>query len=254
MRFYYQIKGRRKETELGWSYWDFPPLFSGQIEAKDKKEAKRLIELEYDTTFPLRVLRKDIDNHECLLKIEEMDNNSYLQSLFKLVACEICNTQFRVIDLYNNSNCKYKGKKYCSSECETRATELNRVNEFISGGDWSTNIPVIYKITDKRNDKCYIGQTKQSFTLRWWQHIKWGTSDCKFHKAMQESEVTDWAFEVIEVVSDTSLLNERESFYIEKYNSIEKGYNTANVNAPLIECGTQEKVSAFDIPEEREDA
>jgi len=47
---------------------------------------------------------------------------------------------------------------------------------------------------------------------------------------MRKSKITDWIFEVIEVVKDKSKLDERESYYIKHYNSIKKGYNTLKVN------------------------
>ena len=199
--------------------------------AKDKKEAKKIIEAEYNKSFPLRVLSKDLDKNEFLLMIQDMTENKYLKALFKERKCKECQSKFRRIDLYNDANSHYKGTEYCSGDCKDKGYERTRYEINGEMFDESGNVPVIYKITNKKTDKCYIGQTIQSFTLRWWQHVKWGKSDCKFHQAMKGSKLTDWKFEVIDVVSDGSKekLDERESFYIKYYDSINDGYNTAKV-------------------------
>ena len=228
--FYYQIKGKAGVDNQSLSCWAFPPIFSGKVSAKNKAQAKEIIEKEYHKKFSLRVLRKDLDNNEFLLKIEDMTDNDYLKSLFEERECIECKMKFRRIDLYNNANEVYKGDKFCSDSCKQIYYERERAENFEQNQGFYDSIPVIYRITNKNNNKIYIGQTTQSFTLRWWQHIKWGKSDCKFHKAMRKSKITDWIFEVIEVVKDKSKLDERESYYIKHYNSIKKGYNTLNVN------------------------
>jgi len=48
VEFYYQIKGKLSEPELGMyggvQNWEFPPIFCGKVEADDKKAAKAIIE------------------------------------------------------------------------------------------------------------------------------------------------------------------------------------------------------------------
>lgn len=95
--------------------------------------------------------------------------------------------------------------------------------------------PVIYKITNKNNNKCYIGQTTQPFTLRWYQHM-FQPSDTKFHKEIKgNSTINDWTFEIIEVLKfkreDSTAerkkqLNERENHWIKFCDSINNGYNS----------------------------
>ena len=218
------------------SCWAFPPIFSGKVNAKDKIEAKKIIEQEYGKVFPQRVLQKDIANNEFLLNIQDMTKNSYLHELFEERECQNpeCRKNFRRIDLYNDANESYKGTEYCSDDCKEKMYEKNRVEITQDDFNLGSNVPVIYKITNKMTNMCYIGQTIQSFTLRWWQHIKWGNTDCKFHVAMKESKITDWIFEVIEVVNTSqSELDERESHYIRKYDSVRNGYNTVKVNGGL---------------------
>ena len=227
--FYYSIKGKADPDNLSMSNWVFPPIFSGMVSAANKKEAKKFIEAEYGKSFPLRVLTKDLESNEFLLKIEDMSGKSYLYDLFEEKVCKVCTKKFRRIDLYNDTNTKYKGTEYCSDRCSQIGYEQRREEFSEAMCEANGNLPVIYKITNKATGKCYIGQTIQSFTLRWWQHIKWGMSDCKFHTAMQNSKVTDWIFEVIEICKSKEELNERESYHIRQNNSIHNGYNTAKV-------------------------
>lgn len=236
LEFYYQIKGKKAPEQYynaGISdTWVFPPIFSGRVIAKDKIEAKALIEEEYQKKFPMRVLKKDIDSNDFLLSIKDMTDNQYLKNLFEFQECEECGKKFRRIDLYNDANERYKGDGLCSWSCRDIYFERKRVEDFNNNNnnnDFYSSIPVIYKITHKPSGKVYIGQTNQSFTLRWWQHIKWGKSDCKFHKAMRETPITEWSFEVIHICNDSKELDERESFYIREFDSINNGFNSARV-------------------------
>ena len=222
--YYYQIKGKIDKKFGDLSNWSFPPIFSGKVSATDKKEAKTIVEIEYNKKFPLRVLAKDLDSNEFLLRITEIkDTDFFTKHIFEKQICKICNKEFRRIDLYNDSNVSYKGVLFCSDECNNKHKEkLFEENQ--------SCVPVIYKITNKKSNKCYIGQTTQSFTLRWWQHIKWGVSDCKFHTKLKNSKLTDWCFEVIEIVESKDVLNEREKYYINYFDSIDNGYNSVKVN------------------------
>lgn len=224
--FYYQIKGKNGEDQFSMSNWVFPPIFSGKVIAKNKVEAKILIDKEYNKKFPQRVLTKDLNSNEFLLKIEDMTNNSYLQDLFVEHTCIVCSNKFRRIDLYNDINCNTKSIDFCSDLCKHKKFDEEQDERAKNYTGFGENIPVIYKITNKMNGKIYIGQTKQSFTLRWHQHIKWGESNCKFHNAMKDSSLIDWTFEIIEIVDNSENLNNREKYWIEFYNSIENGYNT----------------------------
>lgn len=245
MEFYYQIKGKKgkkkkEEDYTGWgeSNWSFPPIFSGKVTANDKKEARSIIDQEYGKKFPMRVPKKDLSSNEFLLNIEEIKEGSRTHKLFDKQECD-CGKTFYVIDKYNDVNVRDKGDKYCSDVCAGKYKEIayhlrrNQQTEYniING----KSLPVIYKITNKNTSLCYIGQTTQVFTLRWYQHFFFN-SGCKFHDAIKTSEVTDWVFEVIEVVSvdkealmDSSLkkiVDKREMHWIRHYNSATNGYNT----------------------------
>lgn len=242
--FYYQIKGKKENTDdpSGYGNWTFPPIFTGKVIAEDKKKAKESIHEEYGVKFPTRVLRKDIDSNEFLLSIEEIKPGSHIEKLFQPQKCEQCGNTFYVIDKYNDKNCTNKGFTFCSEKCHEdngKVSQFKRMdNDALIGGA----IPVIYKITNKTTGKCYIGKTSQVFTLRWYQHFfQLGTN--KFHDAIKNSKVSDWLFEIQEIIIfpehireeknmytyldvREKYITERERHWINHYNSIEDGYNS----------------------------
>ena len=91
----------------------------------------------------------------------------------------------------------------------------------------------IYKITNKNNGLCYVGQSVD-IADRWKQHIKCGLgidtpAQNKLYKAMLKDGVTNFTFELLEQC-DKQLLNEKERFYINLYQAYEFGYNSTKGN------------------------
>ena len=89
---------------------------------------------------------------------------------------------------------------------------------------WDTvkNVRGIYKVTNKINGKVYIGQSVD-IGRRWRQHMT-AEDDNYFHKAIQKYGVENFEWEVIEQCKKSEL-DERESYWIEYYDSFNKGYN-----------------------------
>lgn len=239
IEWYYQIKGRLEEPELNMfgapQSWEFPPLFSGKVVAPTKAEAKVLIEEDYGRRFPLRVLAKDLEANPFLLSIEEIKPGGHIARLFEDKLCEVCKAKFQLIEKYNDPHNTYNSYTYCSEKCKndhyiTRQATANL--QYATNG--SAN-PIVYKITNKKTNKAYIGKTTQIFTLRWYQHF-FQSSDSKFHKEIKESPITNWTFEVIETIIIPEAIKSRadvdafiilrERHYINFYNTIEEGYNS----------------------------
>lgn len=230
VEFYYQIKAKAEADEYSMSNWAFPPVFSGMVEAENKKAAKLIIEEDYGRKFPLRVLEKDLAHENFLLKIEEIKpEDERTRGLFIFRECKQCGQRFRVIDLYNDHNEIYKGTDYCGYHCK----ESHRLENIGDRGDgWGRNSrPIIYQITNSRTGLSYVGKTLQVFTLRWYQHFYHGGT-CKFHQAIKDSKAEEWEFKIVETAiapegkDKNEYLLERERFWIEKLNTIENGYNT----------------------------
>lgn len=78
----------------------------------------------------------------------------------------------------------------------------------------------IYRIINKITNKTYIGKTVRRLDQRFTAHIiavKRG-SNTKLHNAIRKYGKDNFTIEVIEVVNDQTLLNEREQFYIQSLN------------------------------------
>ena len=92
----------------------------------------------------------------------------------------------------------------------------------------------IYKITEKSTNKSYIGKTRNAPFFRWWNHLT--KSNSPFGKYLKETKLSDWTFEVIEILPanlNDSDIFKIESSYILKYDTINNGFNMvlSNKNA-----------------------
>ena len=93
----------------------------------------------------------------------------------------------------------------------------------------SENVCGIYKITNIKNQMCYIGQAKD-MRKRLNEHLKKGLGidtpqGNKLYQAMLEDGIDSFTFELLEECSEEEL-NSKERYYIELYNSIDYGYNS----------------------------
>ena len=87
---------------------------------------------------------------------------------------------------------------------------------------------IIYIITNSINDKVYIGQTLIDINTRFRQHkekVKQGR-DSKIYSAMRELGVENFNIKELENNIPENELDSKERYYIEKYDSINNGYNT----------------------------
>ena len=107
----------------------------------------------------------------------------------------------------------------------------------------------IYRIGNTINNKSYIGSTWKSFRSRWQQHLSKLNLNKHHSKELQNAfnkYGTDCFFcEVLEIVESEDLLLERETFYIEKFDSYKNGYNENPTpsNSPMLQNSSREKSS-----------
>lgn len=91
----------------------------------------------------------------------------------------------------------------------------------------------IYKLTNLKNQKIYIGQAAD-ISDRFKQHIKCGlgidTPSNMLYTAMLKDGVENFTFEVLEEC-ERGQLNDRETYYISFYRSQEHGYNMSKGGA-----------------------
>lgn len=90
---------------------------------------------------------------------------------------------------------------------------------------------IIYLIINKQNGHKYVGQTTQGMNKRWQQHIQESMkmSSKPLHCAMRKYGNHNFTIKEIDEC-DESLLNEKEQYWIKKYNTFEsaEGYNATN--------------------------
>ena len=87
----------------------------------------------------------------------------------------------------------------------------------------------IYRITNKRNGKSYIGKTGMNFGDRWDSHrslLNAGRHDNPHLQSAWNKYGQDaFEFAIVEIVGDPDRLNEREMFYIAQYREHGLSYN-----------------------------
>lgn len=86
----------------------------------------------------------------------------------------------------------------------------------------------IYKITNKINNKVYIGQSID-IKQRWRAHIYAANQhqDTHLYRAINHYGLENFVFEIIEVLEpNRNLLDDREKYWINYYDSYNTGYNS----------------------------
>lgn len=87
----------------------------------------------------------------------------------------------------------------------------------------------IYIIKNIVNSKVYIGQTRTSVEQRWKEHLRHAQyGDQIINRAMKKYGIDKFYVEILEIC-DISVLDEREIYYIDLYDSTDKskGYNVS---------------------------
>ena len=87
----------------------------------------------------------------------------------------------------------------------------------------------IYKITNIKNQLCYVGQAVNVYK-RWNDHLKAALGidtpqGNKLYQAMAADGIDNYTFELLETC-EKEQLNEKEQYYIDLYNSVAFGYNS----------------------------
>ena len=112
---------------------------------------------------------------------------------------------------------------------------------------------IIYKIENVITHKVYIGQTKYTLDKRWKQHIRESKAALDgirqsfplFHRMIIKYGEDNFITSVLEECDD-ALLNDREKYWITKYNSYRDGYNGTCGGQDIFSSHSQ-KVSEFSL-------
>lgn len=112
---------------------------------------------------------------------------------------------------------------------------------------------IIYKITNKVNNKIYIGQTTHTIEYRLNKH--WAEAKCQangkrmnnyFHNALLKYGIKNFFIEEIDKANTIEELNQKEIYWIDYYNSTNKeiGYNLMTGGKSGIKSNeTKQKIS-----------
>lgn len=115
--------------------------------------------------------------------------------------------------------------------------------------------PIIYKITNKINNKIYIGSTVKTFPQRWAGHTfasRKGSGSI-FQRAIKKYGRENFEVEIICSVLDKKYLDDVEQFFIEYYQSMKpKGYNAVGVLKGSRDLITEVMKKEWSNPESRQ--
>lgn len=95
----------------------------------------------------------------------------------------------------------------------------------------------IYKITNEKNNKCYIGQTIRPIEQRFNRHMNDALNDIldtHFARAIRKYGRDSFYIEEIDTAETQEELNQKEQYWIRFFNSIEDGYNETDA---ISKCG-----------------
>ncbi len=221
-------------------------IYQNTIECDSKEDAKKHIFNLYGK-IPLRKINnmEDNDLYGYIAKSTRYWFDYYHKEY--IITCSNCHKTIKVKGNHELSKHSNKYGQYCCEECMQNYTrqmiDIERKNDpWINEND-HLGVPkdsdkhfagYIYRITNKRNHKSYIGKTIKPPLFRWWQHLK--SDSQKFERL----NITDLLFEVIEIVTyDENLesdqfykdaedkLARREMFYITRNNTTDPdiGFN-----------------------------
>lgn len=85
---------------------------------------------------------------------------------------------------------------------------------------------IIYIIKNTINEKVYIGQTSRTLEIRWKEYLRhYKRGDQAIYAAMRKYGIENFFVEKIEECEEDRL-DEREIYWIQKYNSFNNGYNS----------------------------
>ena len=87
---------------------------------------------------------------------------------------------------------------------------------------------VIYKVTNLKNNKVYIGKTEQKLNERKWAHYNSARnldSQTNFHRALRNNPKEYFKWDTLKECTSLEELNKEEVKFITQYDSFRKGYN-----------------------------
>lgn len=242
----FKKNGKEYDVIYDENFKDRQVIYQDTIKCDSKEDAKKVM-FEKFGKIPLRKTNKlkDGDLYGYIAESDEYWYDHYHKKY--TYKCVNCGKEITVEGKFQYGMLSNKYGHYCSSECKEKYYDVMHKIE-LENNPWivkddhlgipkdydSKLVGYIYRITNKRERKSYIGKTINAPLFRWWQHLK--SDSEKFDRW----NITDLLFEVLEIVTyDKNLpcdefykdgedkLARREMFWIthEDTANPEKGYN-----------------------------
>lgn len=106
----------------------------------------------------------------------------------------------------------------------------------------------IYKLTNKIDEKFYIGQTKRPVNQRFIEHMRADDHCIKLNAAVKKYGKNNFFLEIIDTAETLEELNLKEISYIKAFDAINKGYNllSGGSNRPMTQ-EIKDKISKSQI-------
>lgn len=101
---------------------------------------------------------------------------------------------------------------------------------------------IIYQITNKSNNKKYIGITSKSLQTRWNQHLRYAlryNSQLRLHRAIRKYGTINFIIEPIDYTQTLDKALQKEKQLIEQLDTYKKGYNSTFGGDHYIDCNWQ---------------
>lgn len=195
------------------------------IVAENEEEVKEKLKVDYPHIFNEKVYNRSSKSEKQFFyaRIYELSESQVDCINSGEWVCDSC--EQKQLNKFDVPVINYNNKEFCSYEC--RNNFINKNIDELDSPYYDKGITYIYKITQKSTNKCYIGKTINFPFFRWWNHYQHSTSP--FGMELKNSDITDWNFEILEVLENKS---DHEVFtietnYIKLYesNQEEKGFN-----------------------------
>lgn len=193
-----------------------------------REQFKEIIKSEYGENIAFRYSKKlKAGDLYCIIIGEHCYNT---EKYFNKITykCDCCGATietyyskpiaFSDYEIFNSFYCieEYKEKRFCSNRCkdiyevrERKRLKPDGEQEFYISKDMFTEdiAGYIYKISKKSTGEFYVGQTRYAPVFRWGQHLK--------TERFPIDNITDYKFEVIEIVPRSENILEREKHWIQ---------------------------------------
>ena len=116
-------------------------------------------------------------------------------------------------------------------------------------------INAIYLLTNKLNNKKYVGQTWEGIVIRWQKHCAPSNTGCvKLHNAIMKYGRDNFYYEVLVFCSTQESADYWECYFIEKFDTIYNGYNIRGGGSRgIISEETKQKISKANTGKIRSD-